>query len=659
MKLPVYLFFLFIAAVLFSCKTNVDPSLIYARQGKMDLSSWDLHISGKIALDGEWEFYNNQLLSPVDFTKHIPPRPDGFAMVPGNWNTATSNTQKSKGQGYATYRLLLTGFHSDSLLALRIWAVNTAYRLWVNDEFLAANGRVSTKPDSTIPQILPLVKVFRPAIGDSLQIIIQVANFIHAKGGIRTSIDFGNPDIILRERDSARVAELWLAGAMFILFIYHLFIFLLRRKEQSSLWFSLLCLDSTVRNLVTSECIFNTTFPQFPYFIIIRAEYLTVTMGVPIYVMLAYSFFKQELSLKIRNIILFICGLEFFLICFFPVKVFTGLLNYIQLIVLLECVYLIYIVVRAMANRREFAILSFISYCLCFAGIIHDVLVSQLVINSPFIIFYAFSAFLLMQAYILAYRNSTAYKRIEYLSEELNEANITLEKKVVDRTRELNRSNDQLIKEKRKSDDLLLNILPAEIAEELKESGSSKARRYPSVTVMFTDFKDFTRLSEELTPEQLVREIDYCYSHFDALIEKHGLEKIKTMGDAYICAGGLPTMNFTHPEDVVLAAMDIRDFMETYKNDKKARDEPYFEIRIGVHTGPVVAGIVGSKKFAYDIWGDTVNVAARMESSGEVSRVNISAPTYQMIKDKFKCMHRGKIDAKNIGAIDMYFVERK
>jgi len=176
---------------------------------------------------------------------------------------------------------------------------------------------------------------------------------------------------------------------------------------------------------------------------------------------------------------------------------------------------------------------------------------------------------------------------------------------------------------------------------------------------MFTDFKDFTQVSEVLTPEQLVNEIDYCYRHFDELVEAHGLEKIKTMGDAYICAGGLPAMNFTHPEDTVRAALAIRDFMEAYKKKKQALQEPFFEIRIGVHTGPVVAGIVGSRKFAYDIWGDTVNLAARMESAGEISKVNISSTTYQMIKDKFDCRHRGKIDAKNKGPMDMYFAELK
>jgi class 3 adenylate cyclase len=641
-----------------SCRTQVDPSLIIARQGRMDLSSWDITRNGKISLDGEWEFYGNQLLTPGDFKKDSRKKPDAYIMVPGVWNDQNIRAEKFNGQ-YATYRLTISHCPGPDLMALRLWKANSSYLLWVNDDLVAGNGKVSSRGDSVVPKEAPQVRIFQKTTGDSLQIVIQVANFFHAKGGMTTSIDLGKQEDLVGQRDTDRIIESWLAGALFILFVYHFLIFLLNRKEIASFWFALLCLISTVRIMITGEHLLYTTFPDFSLFTGFRVEYLTVTLGVPVYSMLSYEFFKKDWSLRIRNIIVLLGVLQSILVCFLPVAVFTGTLIYIQGIVLLDCLYLVYIVVRAMINKRDFAIISGLSYGLCFAGIIHDILVSRLIINDPFILFYFFSAFLVMQAYILAYRNSRAYKEIGFLSEELNEANITLEHKVEERTRQLNVSNIQLADQKRKSDDLLLNILPSEIAEELRETGSSKARRYPSVSVMFTDFKDFTRLSEQLTPEQLVNEIDYCYREFDRVIEKYGLEKIKTMGDAYICAGGLPVMNFTHPEDAVAAALDIRDFMDEYKSGRTNMNEPFFEIRIGLHTGPVVAGIVGSKKFAYDIWGDTVNLAARMESSGEINKVNISDSTYQMVKDKFTCTRRGKVEAKNKGEIDMYFVERK
>lgn len=215
----------------------------------------------------------------------------------------------------------------------------------------------------------------------------------------------------------------------------------------------------------------------------------------------------------------------------------------------------------------------------------------------------------------------------------------------------------RISKEKKRSDELLLNILPEEVAEELKEKGSADAQQIDEVTVLFTDFKGFTQLSEKLTPKALVAEINECFSEFDHIMQKHGVEKIKTIGDAYMAAGGLPTPNKTHPVDVVKAALDIQKFMLALKEKKQAEGKLFFEIRIGVHTGPVVAGIVGVKKFAYDIWGDTVNTASRMESSGEIGKVNISGFTYQLIKEVFICEYRGKIQAKNKGEIDMYFVK--
>jgi class 3 adenylate cyclase/Tfp pilus assembly protein PilF len=221
------------------------------------------------------------------------------------------------------------------------------------------------------------------------------------------------------------------------------------------------------------------------------------------------------------------------------------------------------------------------------------------------------------------------------------------------------KQRNKIKKEKHRSEELLLNILPEETAEELKNTGQAKAKSFDSVTVLFTDFKDFTKLSEVLTPKQLVNEINECFSAFDKIMTKYGIEKIKTIGDAYMAAGGLPTTNETHPQDVVKAALDIRDFMIEHKAKKEAAGELFFRIRIGVHTGPVVAGIVGIKKFAYDIWGDTVNTASRMESSGDVGKVNVSGTTYQLIKDHFTCTYRGKLAAKNKGEIDMYFVEEE
>jgi class 3 adenylate cyclase len=212
-------------------------------------------------------------------------------------------------------------------------------------------------------------------------------------------------------------------------------------------------------------------------------------------------------------------------------------------------------------------------------------------------------------------------------------------------------------REKKKSEQLLLNILPEDTARELKLNGKVKARKHEWVTVLFSDFKGFTSYSENLSPEALVQTVDYYFSGFDSIIEKHGLEKIKTIGDAYMCVSGLQASTNDHTLKMLDAAFEIADFVESAK--ERADMAEIFEVRIGINSGPVVAGVVGTKKFAYDIWGDTVNVAARMESLSEPGRINIGEATYERIKDYYSCEYRGEIPVKNRGNMKMYFVQNQ
>lgn len=242
------------------------------------------------------------------------------------------------------------------------------------------------------------------------------------------------------------------------------------------------------------------------------------------------------------------------------------------------------------------------------------------------------------------------YGFIKYREKRLKRENRILEEKVERRTEKIAEQKDEI-------EDLLLNILPKEVSDELKEKGKATARDYELVSVLFTDFKGFTQIAERLSPEELVKELDDCFRVFDDIIGKYGLEKIKTIGDAYMCAGGIPAKDKNNPLLITSAAIEIRDYMKSLKAEKAAKNEPYWELRLGIHTGPLIAGVVGKKKFAYDIWGDTVNTASRMESSGVVGEVNVSGKTYELIKNHFECEYRGKVEAKNKGQIDMYLVK--
>lgn len=243
---------------------------------------------------------------------------------------------------------------------------------------------------------------------------------------------------------------------------------------------------------------------------------------------------------------------------------------------------------------------------------------------------------------------------MKIIMQNLEEANRMLE----DQKAQLKKQKMLTQEEQEKSEKLLLNILPFEVAKQLKSKGTAGTRQYKTVSVLFADFKNFSNITKELEPKDLVNILDTYFAKFDEIIGRHYLEKIKTIGDAYMCAGGLPLRNKSNPFDAVLAGLEIQYYMNQLNDNKVVNNLSIWELRVGIHTGSVVAGVIGRKKFAYDIWGETVNVASRMEQSGHVGMVNISEVTYDFIKDFFECDYRGKIEAKNHGKIDMYFVNR-
>lgn len=253
-------------------------------------------------------------------------------------------------------------------------------------------------------------------------------------------------------------------------------------------------------------------------------------------------------------------------------------------------------------------------------------------------------AIALMVIAVIMYRSSQRQKK----------ANVMLSQK----NDEISRQRDVITIEKQKSEGLLLNILPKQVAEEYKAKGKVDTRNYERVSIMFTDFKGFTKISEKMSPEQVVEELNLCFSTFDEITDKYQIQKIKTIGDAYMCAGGIPEPNTTNPVDVVLAGLEIQYFMKERRAAKLEEGEDYWQCRLGVNTGDALSAVIGKSKFTYDIWSDTVNTANRMENSGEVGKVNVGQNTYELIKDFFECEYRGKVAAKGKGEIDMYFVHR-
>jgi len=289
----------------------------------------------------------------------------------------------------------------------------------------------------------------------------------------------------------------------------------------------------------------------------------------------------------------------------------------------------------------------------------NDVPSLKIIITPPFWMTWWFRTFII--AVVLAIVLGVYYSRVAIIKTQKR----VLEYKVQQRTEEvmqkkaeIEEQKEKLEIEKNKTEQLLLNILPAETAKELLSTGRAAPRHYRMVTVLFADFKGFTQIAERLRPAELVAELDSAFNAFDDIADKHNIEKIKTSGDAYMAAGGVPIRNKTNPVDCILAAMQIQAYIKDqgvlHANNP---DKPKWELRIGIHTGEIIAGVVGKKKFAYDIWGDTVNTASRMESSSQAGQINISGTTYNMVQEYFDCEYRGKIPVKNKDDIDMYFVK--
>lgn len=252
----------------------------------------------------------------------------------------------------------------------------------------------------------------------------------------------------------------------------------------------------------------------------------------------------------------------------------------------------------------------------------------------------------------------TKLKQFEHNLRKNNEEMQKLTEQLQQAYEEMQLKNQIILEERKKTERLLEGILPHHIVSQLKNEGQARPRNYKLATIMFTDFQGFTKACKNLEPEQIVKYLDGFFRVFDDIVVEHFIEKIKTIGDAYMCVGGIPLRNRSNPYDVVLAALRVQHFMNNLDIFDPNKELPRWKIRLGIHTGELTAGVVGKIKFAYDVWGDAVNVASRIESNSEAGFVNISGKTYEIIKDFFVCQYRGEIEMKNRGQMPMYYVNR-
>lgn len=459
-------------------------------------------------------------------------------------------------------------------------------------------------------------------------------------------------------------------GILFFAFFYNFFLYLSLR-ERMYLYYCMYVLFATGFYGGIQGFVFRYIWPNFP----------DLNPYLPILICLmnlfVFLFTLRFLNIKKTQKLVFYGGWFFV-----SLYLLAGIINLLgryditvimtQMLSVFMSIYYIYVVVMAIRqkipNARYFAIawvqfiLLLVVYILTDNGALpaNNFTVHSLFIgNALEVLLLSFA----LGSRINFLKEDNEKKQLRIISQlEENDrlqrsVNEELEQKVKERTAEVVEQKNEAVKQKNRSEKLLLNILPKETAEELKSTGKAEAKLYENVTVLFADMANFTEKSKLLKPQELVAEVNEIFTEFDHIINKYGIEKIKTIGDSYMVASGLPTPNKDHALIMIKAALDMQGYIQKRKTKFEALGKDSFEIRIGIHSGSAVAGVVGFKKFAFDIWGSTVNLASRMEKNGEINKINISRQTYDLVKNNFMCSYRGQIDAKGIGAIEMYFIE--
>lgn len=586
---------------------------------------------------------------------------------------------KFKGIGWFRLHFTTDSTLTDIPLALTIEHYG-ASEIYIDGKRIRTFGKIGTNEKNTTnydPNKFPLItQSFTPG---SHVIAVRYANYFSkeeweayedAEAGFSMAVNDANFVVSALAEEMAMVSAmlLLLMGIFMALGLSHLFLWMYRRAEVSNLYFSLFCISVSVLFFIPylSFIIHDPEWAKW-------ATYTSVCLVALTCLSLSGVSNKLFGNSKLRFRIIAIACVVSAILAIVSTSTIALTMMLIILVVALESIILtISAIYRRVPGARivGFGILFFALFTFTILAI--ALLKGGLQVNGGWVglilLILSISALLsipISMSIYLAWNVARISKNLQTQLEQIQELSDKTLQQEQEKQRYLETEKERLeeevtirtqeiVSEKQKSDDLLRNILPQEIADELKERGSSEARYFDHVSVIFTDFVDFTKAGERFTPQELVDELHSCFKAFDNIISKYHIEKIKTIGDAYLAVSGLPAADKSHAENTVRAALEIREFMRERKQQFPDRT---FRIRIGIHSGAVVAGIVGVKKFAYDIWGDTVNTAARMEQSSESDKINISATTYELVKDTFECTYRGEIAAKNKGDMEMYFVE--
>jgi class 3 adenylate cyclase len=655
-------------------------------EGILDLRNWNFETDGAVNLSHGYEFYWDALLVEAEKNKgpfvelggeciFFPNQSntksdscDGYRLsqrgiaiihnlepglkvdTPHLWNEASEvNGKPISPRGKAIYKIQLNlpgktlGIYNSN------WVGNSSFRVWVyqNNKLTLISSIGNPWDESNVREVANGMSAIHTFEEGKASLIIEVANYNYKYGYLTNQLRLGSVESTIFLGKRYLITETFIAGLILMAGVYHIIMFILRRNLRSAFWFGMVCIMLSLRVAVVAR-LYQIFFPETDSYILMnRMEYLTFTLTPAVCATYLRYILNKNINYWFYRFIILHSAVTTVVVLTFPSFVFSQYLNLLQSGIILIIIFtLSELIPKTLSDKKKLRKIArslvgvFAVYSIC---MVHDILMYQYHWKTFELSGLGLVLLVLGQSVVIARMNAEAWENSDRLTKDLE--------------REVEIRTEQYKEQFNKSEKLLLNILPEKVAEELKQSGKTEPELFESVTVCFTDFVGFTQISEKMTPSELVAELDRCFSFFDGIIEHHKLEKLKTIGDSYMFAGGIPIQTSTHAIDCVLASLKIQDFMNKMKKEKQDLDQPYWELRLGINSGSLVAGVIGNKKFAYDIWSDTVNTASRCESSGTPGMINIGKSTYDLVKDFFECEYRGAISAKNKGDMDMYYVK--
>jgi adenylate cyclase len=665
MKTGKILLLIIIILGIISCNTNQKKPPM-AKHGILDLRNWDFEKDGNVRLDGDWEFYWHEFLTSKNFDSVKRPQ---SALIPRRWDYYKWNGKELPNYGYASYRLkiLINPNQKIKRFGLKFPDQGTAFELYLKDSLIGKNGIIAKSKENAVPQYKPLLISFDNP-GDTIEFVCWISNYHFHYGGLYFIPELGKENKLLEKVQSNIIYEYFIIGTLFVLSLLLFSFFWFRTKDIPTLMLGLNCFIMAFRLSATGERVIIRLFPEINWEVFIKMEAIWI-LSIPTVIYYIYKLFPNESKKFIIIMNFYFSFILLFFTLFTKATFNSHFIIWGQLYSSIYAIYLIYILINAIINKREGALIVLLAFLLLYAAMINESLYYRsylnLVVTLPFSIF----IFAISQMILLARNSANAFIRIENFAADM-------EMKVIERTREVVEKSKIIELEKDKSDKLLLNVLPESIAIRLKQGETTIADHFEEASVIFIDIADFTKLSAKSSPQMMVKMLNEIFTIFDKIAAKYGLEKIKTIGDCYMAAAGIPVPRKDHAEAIAMMALDVMETMKDYRyksdSDNKFKksdsdfqsesDSPEIKFRIGLDCGPIVAGVIGEQKFIYDLWGDMVNTASRMETNGIIGKIQVTERFKNVVSQTLTASQsltfeeRGEIEIKGKGKMRTWFL---